>query len=89
MGASHGEDEVGEVPVVGKGRAIKKVGDGHLLREEVGAETGQDVERKGCSFGGAGAIEVDDPQETLDEKKEGVAPGAVGGEKPRAVDRGP
>ena len=36
---------VGEVPVVGKGRsaqkAIKKVGDGHFAREEVGAdETG-------------------------------------------------
>jgi hypothetical protein len=38
----------------------------------------------GCPFGGAGAIEVDDPQETLDDKKEGVAPGAVDGEKPRA-----
>ena len=45
MGASHDEDRVGEVPVVGKGRAaqkvIKKVGDGHFAREEVGAnETG-------------------------------------------------
>jgi hypothetical protein len=35
-------DRVGEVPVVGKGRAaqtaIKKVGDGHFAREEVGAD---------------------------------------------------
>ena len=45
MDASHDEDRVGEVPVVGKGRAaqkaIKKVGDGYFAREEVGAdETG-------------------------------------------------
>ena len=42
MGASHDEDRVGEVPVVGKGRAaqkaIKKVGDGHFAREKVGAD---------------------------------------------------
>ncbi len=29
-------------------------------------------------------IEIDDPQETLDDKKEGIVPGAVNGEKPRA-----
>ena len=45
MGASHDDDRVEEVPVVGKSRAaqkvIKKVGDGHFAREEVGAdETG-------------------------------------------------
>ena len=89
MGASHDEDRVGEVPVVGKGRAaqkaIKKVSDGHLAREEVGTdETGQEVEREGCPFGGAGAIEVDNPQETLDDKKEGFSPGAMNGKKPRA-----
>ena len=42
---SRGMDRVGEVPVVGKGRsaqkAIKKFGDRHFAREEVGAdETG-------------------------------------------------
>jgi hypothetical protein len=45
IGANHDEDRVGEVPVVGKGRAaqkaIEKVGNGHFAREEVGAdETG-------------------------------------------------
>jgi hypothetical protein len=50
MGASYGEDRIGEVPVVGKGRAaqkaIKKVGDGHLSREEVGADMTRDARRQ-------------------------------------------
>jgi hypothetical protein len=54
MGSSHGEDGIRKATVVGKGRnaqkAIQKVGDRHLPREEVGAdEAGQDVERKGPS----------------------------------------
>ena len=44
----------------------------------------QNVEREGCPFGGAGPIEVGDPQETLNDKKEGVTPGAVNGKKLRA-----
>ena len=49
VGPSHGEDGIRKATVVGKGRsaqkAIQKVGDRHLPKEEVGTdEPGQDVE---------------------------------------------
>ena len=92
VGQSHGEDGIRKATVVGKGRnaqkTIEKVGDRHLQREEVGAdETGQDVEREGGAFRGAGAIEIDDPEESLEHKEEGVPPSAVNGEVPRAKER--
>ena len=77
MGTSHGEDGIRKATVVGKGRsaqkAIKKVGDGHLPREEVETdEPGQDIEGEGGPFHGARAIEIDDPQKPLDNKEERV-----------------
>ena len=66
MGPSHGEDGIRKATVVGKGRnaqkAIQKVCDRHLPREEVGTdEPGQDIEGEGGTFRGARAIEVDVP----------------------------
>jgi hypothetical protein len=89
MGSSHGEDGIRKAAVVDKGRvaqkAIEKVGDAHLPREKVGPhKPRQDVEGKGGTLRWAGAIEVDDPQESLDNKEEGVPPSAMNGEKSRA-----
>ena len=77
VGPSHGEDGIRKATVVGKGRnaqkAIQKVGDRHLPREEVGTdEPGQDVEGEGGTFHGARVIEVDYPQKPLDNKEERV-----------------
>jgi hypothetical protein len=82
VGPSHGEDGIRKATVVGKGRnaqkAIQKVGDRHLPREEVGTdERGQDVEGEVGIFRGARAIEVDYPQKSLDKKKERVPPSAM------------
>ena len=41
-------------------------------------------EGKRGAFRWVGAIEVDDPQESLDNKEEGVPPSAMNGEKSRA-----
>ncbi len=92
VGPSHGEDRIRKATVVGKGRneqkAIQKVGDRHLPREEVGTdEPGQDVESEGGTFGGARAIEVDYPQKPLDNKEERVPPSAMNDEEPRAKER--
>ena len=92
MGPGHGGDGIRKATVVGKGRntqrAIQKVGDRHLSREEVGTdEPGQDVEGEGGTFRGARAIEIDDPQKPLDNKEERVPPSAVNGEEPRAKER--
>ena len=70
----------------GKGRvaqkAVEKVGDRHLPKEEVGPDKPrQDVEGKGGAFRGAGLIDL---QESLDKKEEGVPPSAINGEKSRA-----
>ena len=72
MGQSHGEDGIRKATVVMNAqKAIQKVGDRHLPREEVGTdEPGQDVESEGGTFGGARAIEVDYPQNPLDNKEE-------------------
>ena len=58
VGPSHGENGIRKAKVVGKSRnaqkAIQKVGDRHLPREEVGTdEPGQDVEGEGGTFRGA------------------------------------
>ena len=92
VGPSHGENGIRKAKVVGKGRnaqkAIQKVGDRHLPREEVGTdEPGQDVEGEGGTFRGARAIEVDDPQKPLDNKEERVSPSTVNSEEPRAKER--
>jgi hypothetical protein len=74
VSSSYCEDGIRKATVVGKGRVaqkvIEKVGDRHLPGEKVGPE--DDVEGEGGAFRGAGAIEVDDPQESLDNKEEGV-----------------
>ena len=93
MGPSHGEEDgARKATVVGKGRnaqkAIQKVGDRHLPREEVGTdEPGQDVEGEGGTFRGARAIEVDYPQKPLDNKEERVPTSAMNGEEPKTKER--
>ena len=82
MGASHCKDVFGKATVVGKGgvtqKAIEKVGNRHVPREEVGADgAGQDFEGEGGSFCGTGVIEVDDPQEAFDKKEDGNPPYTV------------
>ena len=54
---------------VGTGSGENGVENVGLSREEVGADSpGQNVECEGASFSRAGAIEIDDPQEALDNK---------------------
>ena len=53
----------------------EEVGDGHLPRKKEGPdETGKDVESQRGSFSRTRAVEVDDAEETLDNKEKGVAP---------------
>ena len=86
-GPSGGENGGRESTIVGEERIpqkeVEEVRDGHLPGEKDGPdETGKDVEGQRGGFSRAGAVEVDDAEETLDNEEKGVAPCAVDGEEP-------
>ena len=54
----------------GKEGMTNPVGDGHLPRKKEGPnETGKNVESQRGTFSRTGAVEVDDAEETLDNKE--------------------
>jgi len=87
-GPSGGENNSGrKSAIVGEERIpqkeVEEVRDRHLPGKKVGPDkTGKDVECQRGGFSGAGAVKVDDAEETLDNKEEGVAPCVVDGEEP-------
>jgi hypothetical protein len=79
VGPSGGEDGGREPAIIGEARIpqkkVEKVRDRHLPRKKDGPdETGKYVERQRGGFSRTGAVEVDNAEETLDNKEEGVAP---------------
>ena len=86
-GPSGGENGGGKSAVIGEEgipqKGVEEVGDGHLPRKKEGPdETGKDVESQRGSFSRTGTVEVDDAEETLDNKEKGIAPCAMDGEEP-------
>jgi hypothetical protein len=86
-GPSEGENCGGKSTIVGEKdipqKEVENVGDRHLPRKKGGPEeSGKDVESQRGSFSRAGTVEVDDAEETLDNKEKGIAPCAMDGEEP-------
>ena len=78
-GPSGGENGGGKSAVIGEEgipqKGVEEVGDGHLPRKKEGPnETGKDVESQRGTFSRTGAVEVDNAEETLDNKEKGVSP---------------
>jgi hypothetical protein len=78
-GPSGGENGGGKSAVIGEEgipqKGVEEVGDGHLPRKKEGPnETGKDVESQRGTFSRTGAVEVDNAEETLDNKEKGVTP---------------
>ncbi len=78
-GPSGGENGGGKSAVIGEEgipqKGVEEVGDGHLPRKKEGPdETGRDVESQRGTFSRTGAVEVDNAEETLNNKEKGVAP---------------
>jgi hypothetical protein len=78
-GPSGGENGGGKSAVISEEgipqKGVEEVGDGHLPRKKEGPdETGKDVESHRGTFSRTGAVEIDNAEETLDNKEKGVAP---------------
>ena len=65
-------------------KEVEEVGDGYLPSKKDGPdETGKDVEIQRGSFSRAGTVDVDDAEETPDNKEKGIAPCVMDGKEPR------
>ena len=78
-GPSGGKNGGREFAIVGEERIpqkeVEEVRDRHLPGKKDGPDkTGKDVECQRGGFSRAGAVEVNNAEETLDNKEEGVAP---------------
>ena len=90
-GPSEGENCGGKSTIVGEKdipqKEVENVGDRHLPRKKGGPEeSGKDVESQRGSFSRAGTVDVDDAEETLDNKEKGIAPCVMDGKDPRTVE---